>query len=211
VDRAHTVGAAHANRRADPTADRGGLPAHTNANADQAQDCTSPDTTLDSGGYLGTYGTEREFAPRQGDDDRANGDAEAGNRAIDVDTVERHPSLRILKHGPATANVRDRIVYTDRIALVGDGSPVRQIVVTDPLADRVPYTGGDDGDSVLEQGEAWVYTARYTVRTADRGALINVATALGIDINGDAVTATVSFTPRVPGQAIFLPLLLWLP
>jgi hypothetical protein len=38
-------------------------------NAYQALDCTSRDTTLDSG-YLGTYGAEREFAPAQGDDDQ---------------------------------------------------------------------------------------------------------------------------------------------
>ena len=35
----------------------------------QAQDCSSPDTTLDSG-YLGTYGAESAFAPGQGDDDQ---------------------------------------------------------------------------------------------------------------------------------------------
>jgi hypothetical protein len=34
-----------------------------------ALDCTSPDTTLDSG-FLGTYGAESEFAPEQGDDDQ---------------------------------------------------------------------------------------------------------------------------------------------
>jgi hypothetical protein len=39
------------------------------SDAYQAQDCSSPDTTLDSG-YLGTYGAESAFAPGQGDDDQ---------------------------------------------------------------------------------------------------------------------------------------------
>lgn len=47
-----------------PAGDQAHLP-----DAYQAMDCTSPDTTLDSG-YLGTYGAEREFAPAQGDDDQ---------------------------------------------------------------------------------------------------------------------------------------------
>ena len=47
-----------------PTGDHTTLP-----NAYQALDCTSPDTTLESG-YLGTYGAEPGFAPAQGDDDQ---------------------------------------------------------------------------------------------------------------------------------------------
>jgi hypothetical protein len=56
--------------------------------------------------------------------------------------------------------------------------------------------------------ETWLYTATYTVATADRGALVNVATVQGVDINGDFVTAANSVTTHVPGQTLFLPLVL---
>jgi len=156
-------------------------------------------------------------------DDRANGDSYAGNLALDVDTVERHPALRIIKRGPDRAEVGERIVYTLTIATVsytptglsiarvGDGSPIRDIQVTDSLAGQVHYVGGDDGDRVLEFTEAWVYTASYTVRALDRGTLVNVATATGIDVNGDAVSDTGSYVTRVPGQMLFLPTILRTP
>ena len=156
-------------------------------------------------------------------DDRANGDSDAGNLALDVDTVERHPALRIVKRGPDTAEVGERIVYTLTVATVsytptglgiarvGDGSPIRDLEVTDLLAGQVHYVGGDDGDQVLEYTEAWVYTATYTVTALDRGALVNVATATGVDVNGDVASDAGSHITRVPGQSLFLPILLRTP
>ena len=70
---------------------------------------------------------------------------------------------------------------------------------------------GDDGDNLLEFSETWVYTTSYTITTANRGALINVATARGFDVNGDAVSTTASHTTLVPGQTLFLPLTLRAP
>lgn len=156
-------------------------------------------------------------------DDRANGDTDAGNVALDVNTIERHPALRIIKRGPDTAEISARIVYTLTVgnvsytptglsaARVGDGSPVREIHVQDWIAHSVHYVSGDDGDGVLEFGEAWVYTASYTVTAADRGELTNVATVRGIDINGDTVTSTGSHTTRIPGRTLFLPVVLYAP
>jgi uncharacterized repeat protein (TIGR01451 family) len=157
------------------------------------------------------------------DDDGANGDADAGNHATDVDTVDRHPALRIAKSGPDTARVGDHIVYTLTLATVsytptgltlsqvGDGSPIRDVQVSDPLAHSVHYVGGDDGDQLLELEETWVYTATYTVGAADRGALVNTATARGYDINGDLLTATDWHITQVPGGMLYLPIVLDVP
>lgn len=154
------------------------------------------------------------------DDDGANGDADAGNQATDVNTVDRHPALRIVKRGPETAEVGERIVYTLSVATVsytptglgasriGDGSPIRDLVVYDSLAHPVHYAGGDDGDQLLELSETWVYTASYTVTASDRGTLVNTATARGYDINGDLLTAADSHTTLVTGQMLYLPILL---
>jgi uncharacterized repeat protein (TIGR01451 family) len=159
----------------------------------------------------------------QAGDDRANGDTDAGNLALDVDTVERSPAMRVIKLGPDAADVGQQIVYTLTVATVsytptgldtlrvGDGSPIYELEVTDAVAHPVHYVSGDDGDRVLEFTEAWVYTASYTVTAADRGTLINVATARGVDINGDTVTATGTHSTRIPGQALFLPLMLRAP
>jgi uncharacterized repeat protein (TIGR01451 family) len=156
-------------------------------------------------------------------DDRANRDTVAGNLALDVDTVERHPSLRIIKRGPDTADVGEGIVYTLTVATVsytptglsaarvGDGSPIKEIEIVDSLAHPLHFVGGDDGDQVLEFTETWVYTASYVVMLHDRGALVNVATAQGVDINGDLVSARGSFTTRVPGQLLLLPIVLCAP
>jgi uncharacterized repeat protein (TIGR01451 family) len=153
------------------------------------------------------------------DDDGANGDTAAGNQAVDVDIVDRDPALRIFKRGPATAQVGDRIVYTLTLATVsytptglgisriGDGSPIRDIQVSDAIASPVYYLGGDDGNGLLELKETWVYTASYTVTAADRGALINTATARGLDINGDLCSATDSHTTWVPGQTLYMPII----
>lgn len=163
------------------------------------------------------------------DDDKANGDTDDGNQATDVDTVDRHPALHIIKDGPETAEIGQRIVYTLSVATVsytptglgaartspsadriGDGSPIRQIQVTDSLAPTV-YLEGDDGDQLLELAETWIYTASYVVTAADRAKLINTAAVRGIDINGDIITATCTHTARVSGPTLFLPIVLRAP
>jgi uncharacterized repeat protein (TIGR01451 family) len=158
------------------------------------------------------------------DDDGANGDTSDGNLATDVNTVDRHPALHIVKRGPDTAEVGERIDYTLYVATVsytptnlsaarvGDGSPVRNIQVSDPIAQPVIYVRGDeDDDRLLELGETWVYVASYVVTSADRGELVNTATVQGTDINGDHMTATGTHTTHVPGRTLFLPIVLRAP
>jgi uncharacterized repeat protein (TIGR01451 family) len=151
-------------------------------------------------------------------DDGTNGDTPAGNVATDVDTFDFRPALRMIKHGPLAAEAGETVVYTLTVATVsytptslrprgiGDGSLIRDLTVTDSVASPVHYVRGDDGNDLLEIGEAWVYTASYTIRDADHGTLVNVGTATGRDINGDKVTATTTHATIIAGQPLYLPL-----
>jgi uncharacterized repeat protein (TIGR01451 family) len=151
-------------------------------------------------------------------DDGTNGDPPAGNVATDVDTFDFRPSLRIIKHGPLAAEAGESVIYTLTVATVsytptalrpkaiGDGSPIRDLVVTDSIAGPVHYVRGDDGNGLLEIGEAWVYTASYTIRDTNLGMLVNVGTATGRDINGDEVTVTTTHATLIAQQPLYLPL-----
>ena len=151
-------------------------------------------------------------------DDQTNGDTPTGNVATDVNTFDFRPSLRIIKHGPLVAEVGETVVYTLTVATVsytptslrsgsiGDGSPIRDLTVSDSVASPVHYVRGDDGNALLEIGEAWVYTASYTIRATDHGMLVNVATARGQDINGDQVTVTTTHATAIAGKPLYLPL-----
>jgi uncharacterized repeat protein (TIGR01451 family) len=70
---------------------------------------------------------------------------------------------------------------------LGDGSPVHGVSVIDDVAGAATLAGGDDGDGLLEAGEAWVYTARHTVRGTDPDPLANTAVVSGRDGDGEGV------------------------
>jgi uncharacterized repeat protein (TIGR01451 family) len=115
-------------------------------------------------------------------------------------SIEFDPGFRAIKLGPDAARVGETVVYTLIVgnsaylptgigaSASGDGSPIGGVVLTDSIAAPVVYVGGDDGDALLELGEAWVYTAAYTVQLADPDPLINVLVATGTDSNGDPVS-----------------------
>jgi uncharacterized repeat protein (TIGR01451 family) len=122
--------------------------------------------------------------------------------AIHSTTIDFSPAIRITKNGPLEARLGETVIFTFTLANVsftptaagsdtrGDGSPIHDIVITDSIASPVDYTGGDDGDGLLEVGEAWVYTASHTVRDTDPDPLENIGTVTGRDTNSDLVTAT---------------------
>ena len=114
-------------------------------------------------------------------------------------SIEFNPGFRVIKLGPEAARVGETVVYTlvvgnsaylptgIRPLASGDGSPIGGVVLTDSIAAPVVYVGGDDGDALLELGEAWVYTAAYTIQPADPDPLVNIVVATGIDSNGDPI------------------------
>jgi uncharacterized repeat protein (TIGR01451 family) len=108
--------------------------------------------------------------------------------------VDYAPALSLNKQGPATARVGESVVYRLTVthdAALGDGSPVRGVSVVDDVAGAATLDSGDDGDGLLELGERWVYTARYTVRNTDPDPLVNTAVASGTDQDGEPVPEAV--------------------
>ena len=113
------------------------------------------------------------------------------------------PSLHIIKVGPESARLGERVVYALTVSNVsltptamgtmgsGDGSPIYDVIVSDALAGKPVYVQGDsDGDRVLDMGEAWLYVVPYTIQPADPDPLTNVATATGRASDGRLVTGT---------------------
>ena len=69
-------------------------------------------------------------------------------------------------------------------------------------------TSGDDGDGILEVGEAWIYTATYAATQADIDAgddLVNIAsvttTEITTPVTDDAVT-TITATPAMTVEKV---------
>lgn len=101
-----------------------------------------------------------------------------------------HPDIKIVKTGPALAHVGDTITYSFTVTNEGD-TPLSVVVVSDPLCDSVPlFSGGDDGDVVLELGESWTYTCTHVVTDDDPDPLPNTASAEGTDPLDETVTDT---------------------
>jgi hypothetical protein len=88
----------------------------------------------------------------------------------------------------------------------GDGSPVSNVAVTDDFAGVASYVRGDDGDGLLKVGEAWVYTASYTIQATDPNPLVNEGLVTGEDRDGDPISDTVTHSTTT--HFIFLPIVL---
>jgi hypothetical protein len=109
-----------------------------------------------------------------------------------VDILHREGTLTVDKTGPATAFHGDTFVYSYAVTYTpgSDGSPARDIVVTDDKCAPVTGPSGDDGDGLLEDGETWTYTCSFTVpahTTGEEDPIVNTATVTGEDLDGDAV------------------------
>ena len=122
--------------------------------------------------------------------------------SLDVDFV---PQIQIVKSGPTTALLGDVVTYTFLVshAAGSDGSNLATVTVTDDVAGAASFVSGDDGDTLLEAGETWIYTASHTVTAGDPDPLVNLATANAIDLDGDPITDTDTHSLNIS----FLPLL----
>ncbi|MFN0056516.1 MAG: SdrD B-like domain-containing protein, partial [Planctomycetales bacterium] len=101
-----------------------------------------------------------------------------------------HPDLAITKTASipgGTADVAGEVI-TYQITVQNTGNVgLTNVEVADILDETVDYVSGDvDGDTVLDVGESWIYSASYTVTQAD------------LDYNGNALTR---FADALPSQA----------
>jgi uncharacterized repeat protein (TIGR01451 family) len=106
-----------------------------------------------------------------------------------TDELNRTPILQVVKTGPTSALVGDKVTYDFEVshAPTSDSSPVSAVTIADDVAGTPTYVSGDDGDGLLELGETWKYSASYTILGSDPRPLVNTVTVGGTDLNGQAI------------------------
>jgi hypothetical protein len=127
------------------------------------------------------------------------------------------PVLYVDKDGPAAARIGQTVVFTFNVinltepaitkfnldivaiaAILGDGSAISDISVTDDVAGSGSYSGGDlNGNDKLDGGERWIYTASYTILDTDPDPLINTVTVTGLDQEGDGLAGYDTFSTSI--------------
>ncbi len=95
-------------------------------------------------------------------------DVQKSTNGVDADTA---PGVQVATGQP--------VVW--RYTVTTNGLPVSNVELVDTDASVTPVyvSGDDDGDGVLELGEAWIYEAEATATAGD---YVNVATAQGYDV-----------------------------
>ena len=97
----------------------------------------------------------------------------------DLDVI--HPSIHVVKSGPATAHEGDTVTYTFTVTNTGD-IPLSSVTVTDNVAGNAVYQSGDtNADGMLDLDETWVFTKDYTIPTPQVANVVNTATVCGYD------------------------------
>jgi uncharacterized repeat protein (TIGR01451 family) len=72
---------------------------------------------------------------------------------------------------PPIAHVGDVITYTYYLHNTGD-LPLKDIKVKTDITGNATYQSGDNGNSILDHNETWVFTSTYTVRKGDPSPLV---------------------------------------
>jgi uncharacterized repeat protein (TIGR01451 family) len=91
-----------------------------------------------------------------------------------------HPSIHVVKTGPASAAAGNTVTYTFTVTNDGNVS-LSQISVNDDLAGVGTYQSGDtNNNQMLDLTETWVYTKQYTIPAGQTGSVNNTVTACGM-------------------------------
>lgn len=92
--------------------------------------------------------------------------------------VVANPGIEVEKSGPDYAINGENITYKYEVTNKGN-VPLTTISVTDDKCTPVQYKSGDDGDSLLENGETWKYECTTTIPWTFPTAFTNKAEAKG--------------------------------
>lgn len=127
------------------------------------------------------------------------------------------PVLYVDKDGPAAARIGQTVVFTFNVinltepaikkfdldivaiaAIMGDGSAISDISVSDDVAGPGSYVEGDfNGNNKLDGGERWIYTASHTILASDPDPLINTVTVTARDQELKALTGYDTFSTSI--------------
>ena len=106
------------------------------------------------------------------------------------------PGLKVLKDGPALVHHGDTMTFTFTVVNSGN-SPLQNVHVTDDrcagVSPKPVERRDDDGDELLEAGEAWVYRCTMPVpahTAGEENPIHNTVTATAEDEEGTDVHAT---------------------
>jgi uncharacterized repeat protein (TIGR01451 family) len=94
-----------------------------------------------------------------------------------------HPSIHVVKTGPAKAQVGDTVTYTFTVTNTGD-IPLGGLTVSDNVSGDGLYQSGDTNhNDTLDLDETWIYTKDYVVPVNQQGDIDNTVTACGLEQN----------------------------
>jgi uncharacterized repeat protein (TIGR01451 family) len=124
-----------------------------------------------------------------------------------------HPTIDLVKDGPALAHVGDTITYTFTVTNPGDVD-LFDVTLSDPICDpgTLHFVGGDTqgavrlgavgGDGILSPGEVWTYECTHVVTAEDPDPLPNTATVTAIDSQENQVSDQASHVVDIIHPAI---------
>ena len=124
---------------------------------------------------------------------------DAAGTAVD-DTAQctteiKSPGIEIVKSCPPSAIVNEVITYEYLVNNTGSTN-LSDLVLTDDKAGIPNFISGDtNGDSKLNVGETWIYSATYTVPDVD--SVTNIVTVTAKDAVGNTVTDTDQCTTQI--------------
>lgn len=90
-----------------------------------------------------------------------------------------HPSINVVKSGPASAETGSTVTYTFTVTNTGDVA-INLYSVADDIAGEGNYASGDtNGNGLLDLNETWIFTADYIVPKDQSAPVVNTVTVCG--------------------------------
>ncbi|KAA0007142.1 MAG: DUF11 domain-containing protein, partial [Thermoplasmata archaeon] len=127
--------------------------------------------------------------------DKINNTAEVNSTTLDTnpannrdweETTILHPGINVTKEAvPSVIHSGDNVTYYVNITNNGDCN-LYNVKIKDSNNLSFSYNGGDDGDGILESGEAWSYMARTTIYISTQNRVnVSAETIAGSRVYGE--------------------------